>query len=328
MIHKLFLQDTLCENVLIFDGLTRSGRAMTAPLISDLNRVDYLQISNPVDHIPVLWWLKLIDLQSAASFLRMTVDGCTYERMVGRHLNTRMSDQHSVYQSLNAKQIIERSFGPEHQAAVDKFNAEGRISSFMAHHSLPMAELWFTAFPKLRIVVTVRHPVDVCDSWNRRGWGERWGNDPLSFWPVPEIDGAPVPWFAIDFAELYMTANPMSRIVKSIMALNKMNDDTIDTLDAQRRAQVYELCFEKIAVDPRAELQKIADWLDTGMHTNVDTAFAMMRVPRELKIENRRAKLEKIRAEVSADLYDEFIAACRAYETKHAIEPGVAPANA
>jgi len=321
--HKLYFPDTLCENVLIFDGLTRSGRAMTAPLVSDLERVDYLQISNPVDQIPMLWWLGLMEFDSAAAFLRMTVDDCTYARMVGRHLNTRMSDQHSVYQSLNADKIIARGFGPEHHAAVDKFNSEGRISSFMAHHSLPMADLWFAAFPKLRILLTVRHPVDVCDSCNRRGWGERWGKDPLSFWPVPEINGEPVPWFAVDFAEDYKHANPMTRIVRSVIHLNELNDNTLARLDAAQRAQVYELCFEKIAVDPRPELEKVGTWLDTTLHPNVNEAFGKLRVPRVLKIENRRAKLDKIREALDADLFEKFIAHCRAYEQKHCIEPGV-----
>lgn len=316
MVNRLYFQEAVSENVIIFDGLARAGKGLVAPLISDLRRVEFAQLRHPVDHIPVLWRLGLLDDQSAASFLRMTVDGFLYERVVGRHLNTRHDDVFtSVHRSLNKKEILQRAFGDEGQPVVDRFNAEGRFSSFITHNTLPMADLWFNAYPKLRFVVTVRHPVDVCFSWQAGGWGERLGIDPLSFWPVLEIDGKPVPWFAMDFADEYLDLSPMDRCVKCCLVLNRMFDETLETFDDSRRRQVEIVAFERMVTDPETEIEKLAGWLGTAPREDMPIALARERVPRRLDITDRRARLEKIKAQIRPDLLDELLAASRDYET-------------
>ena len=321
MKYPLYFQDNLFDNVLIFDGLTRTGRGLVAPLVSDLPGVDYVQLDNAVDHIPVLWQLGLLDDQSAASFLRMTVDGCAYARAIGRHLNTRYDDQYSIYQSLNTKNILKRAFGEEGQPAIDRFNGEGLFSSFIVHFQLQMAKLWFMAFPNLRIVLTVRHPVDVCTSWQSRKWGSRFGKDPLSFWPIPEIDGNPVPWFAVDFAQEYIKLNPMSRIVKSVIALNNINKDTLLDLSPVQQKQVKTACFEKFATEPVHQIKEFAKWLNTSIQPEMDTAMAKLRTPRKLDIKDRKTKLGLIKENVEPYLFEQLIIESRNYETEWGLEP-------
>ncbi|MEE8287568.1 MAG: hypothetical protein V3R72_12795, partial [Gammaproteobacteria bacterium] len=59
--QALYFPETLTENCLLFDGLTRVGKGLVAPLVSDLLRVEYAQIVTVVEHIPVLWRLGLLD---------------------------------------------------------------------------------------------------------------------------------------------------------------------------------------------------------------------------------------------------------------------------
>ena len=66
----LYLSDSLTRELLLIDGLTRAGKGLVAPLVSNLARTDYAQINNAVDHVATLWQLKLLDLHSAAAFLR------------------------------------------------------------------------------------------------------------------------------------------------------------------------------------------------------------------------------------------------------------------
>lgn len=159
--YPLYLTEPLTQELLLFDGLSRAGKGLVAPVLSNLSRVEYAQINNPIDHIPILWKLGLIDTQSADGFLRIAVDTKTYEQAIGRNTNTRLSDLSSIYNSLDANDIIARTLGNEGQSAMDRYDSEKIISSFITHFSMPMADLWFAAYPSLWAIVTVRHPVDV-----------------------------------------------------------------------------------------------------------------------------------------------------------------------
>jgi len=318
--NSLYFPETLTENCLLFDGLTRVGKGLVAPLVSDLRGVEYAQIVTVVEHIPVLWRLGLLDGQSAAAFLRITVDSFTYERAVGRNLNTRFSDISSIYRSLSAKELLDRALGDEGKAAIDRFNADGRISSFVTHFNLPMAELWFKAFPKLRILLTVRHPVDVIYSWHGRGWGERWGKDPLGFSLVPDVNGEPVPWFALVFAEEYQRDTAINRDVKCVLALNQMYDEALRSLDDKQKNRVEIVSFERMATAPMSELERLAAWLGTTLRPEMPVAMARERVPRKLNIEDRRLKFATMKKEIDEDLLERLLSISRDYESRWELE--------
>ena len=320
MEHPVYLQEKITRTCLLFDGMVRCGKMLVAPLVSDLPKIEYAQNIIAVNEIPTLWRLDSIEESAAVSLLRMVVDSCTYERAIGRHLNTRRDDIYAVHRSLNGEEILARVNEEEGRPALDRFNAAGRISSFITHQTLPQAELWFKAFPDLYLLLTVRHPIDVVYSWNSRGWGERWGNDPLGFSLAPEVNAKPVPWFALDFAEDYLSLSPWNRIVKCILSLLDVYDDALKGLNETQRGQVEIVCFERMAADPVAELERLAGWLGTTLHPDMETAMKRERVPRQLDINDRRDKLRQMEGEIEPELMDLLLAAGREYETRWGLE--------
>lgn len=316
----LYFPEAITENCLIFDGLTRCGKMLVAPLVSDLPGVEYAQNITTINNLPVYCRLGHLDERIAATFLRMSVGSYAYDRAVGRHLNTRRDDVYSIHRSLNAKELLARTSGGEGKDVIDRFNAEERISTFITHHHLPLADIWFKAFPKIRILPIVRHPIDICYSWNSRGWGDRWGKDPLAFSVVPEVNDEPVPWFALDFADEYLHLSPWNRIVKCVLRLIEMYDEALSSLDETRRQQVEVACFERMATDPVSELERFAAWLGTTMHPDMPTAMERERVPRQLNIEDRREKLQKMKGKIDPALLDRLLSTSAAYEAQWGLE--------
>lgn len=316
----LYLSDSLTRELLLFDGLSRAGKGLVAPLVSNLARTDYAQINNAVDHVATLWQLKLLDLHSAAAFLRKVIDTKTYEQMIGRNLNTRISDISSVYHSLDNRRLIGRATGPEGQEAVDLYDQQRRMSSFITHFNMPMAELWFTAFPELKAVITVRHPIDVIASWGGRQWGSRWGKDPLGLSPVAEMHGEPVPWFAVGFAEDFLAADPTTRDTRCVLELMALYDITLDGLQTAQRQRIALVCFEQFAVDPMKDLERLAAWLETSVPTTMPIALARERVPRALPLIKRQDKLQALKGQLDDTLYARLIEVSRSYEDVWGLE--------
>lgn len=324
MTLPLYSQDPVSDNVLLFDGLSRAGKALVGTLVSELPRLEFVQLADVVDYIPTLWHFGLIDDQAAPSFLRMVVDSYTYQRIIGRNLNTRHSDAiSSVYRSLDAGAILQRAFGDEGRQPVERFNREGRIACYITHETLPHADLWFRAFPGLRIVLSVRHPVDVCYSWHSRGLGSRLGTDPLAFTPVAEIGGNPIPLFALDFADEYQRATALNRIVLCVLAMQRMYARALASLSEERARRVQTVAFEHMATDPLAELQRLADWLDTTLHPDMPVALAREGVPRTIDPAERRRRLKVLAGEVDSALIDQLLGTAAVYEERWGL-PSVA----
>jgi hypothetical protein len=317
----LFQQEAVCENVLLFDGMSRAGKGLVGPLVSQLPQLEFAQLVHAVDYIPTMWHFGLIEDTSAAAFLRMIVDTYSYQRMIGRNLNTRHSDIFtSVFKALDAEEILSRAFGADGAEPVKKFNDSGRYMTYITHETLPHADLWFRAYPKLRIILTDRHPIDLCYSWHSRGLGDRLGTDPLAFTPVADIDGDPIPLFALDSPKAYIEASPIDRILLCVLTMLDMYETAKAALAPAQREQVRIVCFERFATETEAELDRLASWLDSEIHPDMAIAMARERVPRKLDQSGRRARREALEREASAELFARLLEKSAEYEKTWRLE--------
>jgi len=326
--YPLMLKPGLTEKILLLDGLPRAGKTMVGPLVSNLVDVDYGHMALWLDHIPILWRLGVLEDRSALAFLRLSGDYTIFDRMLGRFANDRPLDIWNIHRSLDYADEIRRRVtatpdgrdGSSHEL-VEAFNASPRYQGYVVHHHLPHFDLWVRAFPEVRFQSTVRHPVDLCDSWQRRNWGARWGTDVLAFPPAAETAYGPVPWFAVDEAEAYSNASPIDRVVMGVTNLMKMYDETYQSLSGENKAKIKFVPFEKFVVDPVGHLEDIASWLNTEMHPDMPAAIARERVPRKQDIELRRGRLDSFQRETSPEIFERLREASRRYEEQWGLSP-------
>ena len=315
-VPDLVLKELLNNNCLIVDGISRSGKALVAPLVTNLSHVDFAQYSTTLDHIPILWKLGLLNDNAASSFLRMSADIAMYERGIGRHLNTRPTDTYSVFNSLEADRLLGRSQQGEGKIIADQFNKEGRYFSFVTHEMTPLLDLWFLALPAVRAIIIERHPIDICHSWLLRGWGERWGTDPMAFIPAAQTNGEPFPWFAYEFKDDYAQMSPPNRIIKCVLTLFDMYETTLNSLPKSKRQQTYNVFFEKILTEPVIQLQNISDWLGCELHPNNPKALENANIPAEISVSKRISKLEELRNCIDPNLFESLCVASSKYEMR------------
>lgn len=279
MTNKLYLKQALCPRLVLVDGLTRSGKMLTAKLVSNLRRMEYFQAYETVDHIPILWRLGKIDDDTACAFLRMEMDATIYNRAIGRNLNLRRADSSSLHHALNYEEYANRADDPMTDGVMERFNREGRWPVFFTHEMLPNARLFFSIVDDLRIVVPVRHPVDLAYSWFRRGWGERWGTDPLAFIPTVDAGADPVPWFAAKWAEEYLALRPADRVIRSILALLSLFEQTYWGLSPERQRRVHFLAYERLLSEPEREVNRLAKFLETEPLDGIAAVFEREGLP-------------------------------------------------
>jgi len=256
MTARIFLKAPVTPRLVVVDGLTRSGKMLTAKLVSNFHRMEYFQAFDPVDHIPILWRFGKLDDHTARAFLRMELDSAIYYRALGRNLNLRRADSSSLHLALNHDEYQRRANDPGNDGVMENFNRERRCPVFFTHEMLPNVDLFFSIYDDLRVVEPVRHPVDLAHSWFRRGWGQRWGVDPLALTPTLETPGGPVPWFAADWPEEYLAATPVDRTIGCILTVLDLVRQTCDRMGPERRQRVHFFSYERLLTEPAR-----GDWI-------------------------------------------------------------------
>lgn len=315
---RLHPKPLLFRNYLIIDGPARVGKMFTAILVSNLERVEFAYIAPIVEHVGTLWRMGLLDNDSALAMLQLQLDNAMYDPAVGRHLNTRPGDILSVYKSLEFKDVLHRTFLPDGAEAVARINDGDRIPCLIGHDMLPNYQLFFRAVPTLRFVYTQRHPVDAASSWYKRGWGERYGSDPRAFSPVLSYRGEPLPWWAVEWADEYLTLTPLDRSIRGSLYLTGLYRSA---LTGAPHARVHTVTYENLVTMPRNELERVAQFLGTWLHPSMDVVFARERIPTALPVEARRAKLREMQSHASPDMIEMLLAASAEYEERCGLEP-------
>lgn len=321
--HRIFLKAPLTPRLVLVDGLTRSGKMLTAKLVSNFHRMEYFQAFDPVDHIPILWRLGKLDDHTARAFLRMELDAAIYYRAIGRNLNLRRADSSSVHLALNYDQYRRRADDPDTAGAMDRFNRERRCPVFFTHEMLPNVGLFFSIVDDLWVVEPVRHPVDLAYSWFRRGWGERWGADPLAFIPTVESPGGPVPWFAAEWAEDYLAAAPVDRIIGGILSVLGLAEMACDGLAPERRQRIHFVCYERLLAEPKRTVGEMAAFLDTEPLDGIADVLARERLPVESSVEERKDRFAELRDQASPGSIERLVASSRGYEARWEIPNAV-----
>ena len=156
-------------------------------------------------------------------------------------------------------------------------------------------QLFSEAYGKrLRMLQMLRHPLDLADSWYRRGWGTRFGNDPLAFTHCIECDGQDVPYYAAGWEQEFLESSEMGRIIRMISRLYRACQETYASLNEQQQSQIYFIRYDDFVVAPWRYIDDLASFIGTTASQYTAEALRQERCPRPAPIEDRSAIAEQI----------------------------------
>lgn len=312
----------LVEKLVLIDGFTRNGKYFLGKIVSGLKKMDYFQAVSELEYIPFLYRLNTITEDAAVVMLRKIVDEHAYNIRIGRNLNLRYSDASSLYNSYEIDEYIRRSlnhFGEVSLTAdkiIDSFSKGDRYSLFIVHEVLPSVQIFFKAFPTLKIIELIRHPVDTMHSCYQRGWGRRIGLDPLSFTPATNGHKRPVPWYAYEWREEYEASCEADRVIKGIAALTEMCTQTYLFLSSKQKKQILFVRYENVVENSYTEIERMCSFLDTESSAGMPVILAREKCPKKISLEERDWKISNLKKFASKEAFAIMMRLAKDYETK------------
>ena len=154
------------------------------------------------------------------------LDSSIYNLAIGRGLNLRKEDGSSVTHSTEYNEYLARTENKDGIEAISRLKQLNRLPSFLVHECLPHINFFIEAFPYLQMIHIQRHPIDLSHSWMLRGWGRRFGVDPLAFKPTIDSDNVPAPWYTEEWKEKYSGLSEIDRVIRSVCTLQKISSQT------------------------------------------------------------------------------------------------------
>jgi hypothetical protein len=278
------------DNIVIIDGLTRSGKFYLGKLISAIKGLEYFINSSEIERIIITGTTGITSKTDASALMTLAVNEEIYNFAIGRNINQRSDDSSSIFNSYEHEKYLARQQGQSGWGAVKNIQDNNRYSVFILHQSLQALEIIMGAIPRPFIINLRRHPVELAFSWAQRGWGHRYETDPLAFEPVFQHAGSFVPYFAIDWADEYLKGNEYDRVVKSIVHLTEMESNAI----VSHGSEMCHIYYDNLIYNPEKEIHKICKFLKKEPHDSL---------PETLKKETRDTNMISDRKKKENQIY-------------------------
>ena len=289
------------NNLVAVTGISRSGKSMLAPIVSSLNRSENLQTDYTLEQFPVLNHLGLMSEHIAIYLMRYMVNFKIYDNQIGRNSNFRFTDWTSIWNTSDPRQYLRRLIKEEGDSVFENIKEENQINVYMFHNVLWHANIFFKAFPDIKIIHIDRHPIDMVYSWYKRGYGDRFYDKERSALALIKNGGNGIPYYAQNWLNEYISLTEIDRVIKMIYTITSDHYDTLKTLSDSDRKNILLINFDKIISNPKIDLKKICDILNTSKSSYTISVMERERCPRAINKIERSKKYEEIKNIASSE---------------------------
>ena len=307
---------TLNPNILLLDGISRSGKFFLGKIVSHCERVEYFDYCLPLEHVPIYWRFGCYAEGAAVPILKTLVDLHVYERAIGRHMNTRADDDTAISKAPDYPRYAERMLAPRGPGAAEAFAQERRYSAFLTHETLPNIGLYLEAYPQMKVLNLQRHPVDLIHSWHRKELGQSYGTDTVVFRPLVAGKKGGVPWFAYAWTEEYEALSPVDREIRGVLQLQQFEQDSFSNLTEAQKKSICFISYERMVTAPDSQVALMEEFLETRAMHAMPQILIRERCNRPLALEERHAKFLDLAKIASPACVSALREASRRYEAR------------
>ena len=267
----------LCEQVVILDGLTGTGKTMFSPLLSSLERMQNARFEYMVEFLCIAATSGKLSSDAASTLLNLLADSKCYDGVISREVNFRPRDLSSVFNSSRPLKYLRQLFMADGEAAANRLQQERPILLFVTHQLMTCMQTSIDAFEdRLRVVEMVRHPLYLLAHWD--SYLGLYGTTPRDFTVWIDHAGQSLPWFTKGWEERYARATQFDKVIYSISALMGPVFDRAAAKDSQGR--IAFIPFERFVLAPEPFLSDIESLLGVRSTPATKKVMRSQKLPR------------------------------------------------
>jgi len=299
----------IAKNLILLEGMSRVGKFFLGKIISNLENTEYYQYLTTLESLPIILKGGGITENAAIALIKLIIDESFYYRGLGRNINLRYDDASSIYHSLEMNEYLNRSLTPYNNDLKSEILRNGDIRSalYIIPDTFPLIEIFFKGYPNLKLIKEIRHPIDFIYSCIQNGFGWRHENDPIAFHMVLETNQVPIPWYALNWKEEYLSLPDVDRVIKSINYLQKLEIDVYNSMSEKQKQNIHIVRYEDLVERTNETIQMLCKFLDKKPLEGMPIVLARERVPKIIEVKERNEKAVFIKEKATKKYYQIFM---------------------
>ena len=259
--NKYYFMKPIIKDIVFVDGIARSGKLLTASLISSFKKMESFEMGENFEHFLPALKMNKCSYDFAKSYLCNYINQLIYNKMISRHVNFRPTDRTSIENYFNPKLYKKRLKMKEGDRVVKKIKTEKPILPFVTHDIMSNYNIFSKLKIRVKFISIYRNPVELVYSWIKRGLGTRLGADPRIFTLVINKGNKSSPWYYDNFQRIWKKLNRYERCVYYVILL------TTKSIKEQKKIKNKKISFvttyDQITENMFSELKKISKFLKT-----------------------------------------------------------------
>lgn len=268
---------SLCNQIIVLDGISGTGKTMFSPLLSSFERVQNARFEYMFEYLCIATSKNKISVDASVSLLNLLADIKCYDGMISREVNFRPTDLSSVFSSSHAFKYLQQLFMADGASVSTRIAQENPSLLLVTHQLLGCMQPAMDAFgDRLRVVEMVRHPLYLLDHWDSHI--AMFGANPRDFTLWVNYNSQPVPWFAEGWESDYIQAPPFDKAIYTISSLMKHVFECYQGED--RESTITFVPFEHFVLSPEPYLRRMEKVLGSTATLSTQRALKSQRVPR------------------------------------------------
>lgn len=274
MQSKSFRPETLCQDLVMVDGLAGSGKTMLSPIIASLQRGELMTYAFEVQYYCNLHHMGEISLNGATNLVKLYIDLKLYNSMMGREMNFRPSDLSSALNTSHPERYLARLFDKGDEATPEKIDRIKPIMNFLMHNTLPYAKPIVEAYgKKAKFIEVLRHPLYMVKQQALNF--ENLIGDKRDIDVYIDFNGNNLPFYTRGWEERFLKANSFE---KAILYMDHFIKSFKEANNGENR---HRICFEKFVLEPENSLEGLFNFLGTSPGEQTTRVLKESRIPRE-----------------------------------------------
>jgi hypothetical protein len=310
---KYGIHEDVANKIILVDGIARSGKTLFNSIIPSLENVEHTRPFILLEQMIPAVAQGSINPQFAKAFFRVHINELAYNNLLSRNMNFRIDDMTGITNFKEPNIYFRRLFREEGDGIIEELRQHKLYFTFRTHEILPNLEYFNMLDINYYMLALFRNPVDLVHSYWKRGWGDRFGNDPRAFTLTIDYKEKQVPWYCAGFEGEWLSMNSMERCVRSIIFLIQESIDQYKK--APNKERIHLMTFEGFIRNPKQEIKKICAFL--GTQETIYTEHFLRKDIRlsVLKPDKRKLRIEDIKSNANNKLFDKLMELTKEYES-------------
>ena len=310
--NKFYFMEPIIKNIVFVDGIARSGKLLTASLISSFKKMESFEFGENFEHFLPALKMNKCSYDFAKSYLCNYINQLIYNKMLSRNVNFRPSDRTGIQNYFNPNLYKKRLKMREGDQVVKRIKSLKQILPFATHDIMPYYKVFDKLNIKVKFISIYRSPIELVYSWIKRGYGTRYGTDPRFFYLLINKANKPYPWYLHNFPKIWKKLNKYERSVYYVILL------TNKSIKEQRKIKNKKNCFittyDRIAEDTVSELKKISKFLKTKFSKKTHIFIRREKCPNKYLKKKINLKINFIKKNVDKKMFEKLFALEKKYK--------------